>query len=214
MGRGRRGTRGARGGPGRQLWVERNGRHALLWRCLLRPFALYTPRARVLPQGGLLDHRRLRLSRRCHSRPPGALFLLGLLSGLGSQLPPAKRPGRRPSPMAHARPWRIGDQLRRGWSRRALHYELRRTGIPDRPAVAEELETLAARLPPAVRFGASSWNYPGWGGLVYHREYSGRGAPSRMLEEYSRFPLFRTVGIDSSFYAPPTEETLGAYAEH
>jgi uncharacterized protein YecE (DUF72 family) len=35
-----------------------------------------------------------------------------------------------------------------------------------------------------------------------------------MLEEYARFPLFRTVGIDSSFYAPPTEETLRAYAEH
>lgn len=49
---------------------------------------------------------------------------------------------------------------------------------------------------------------------MYHREYSGRGAPARMLEEYSRFPLFRTVGIDSSFYAPPTEDTLGAYAEH
>jgi uncharacterized protein YecE (DUF72 family) len=33
-----------------------------------------------------------------------------------------------------------------------------------------------------------------------------------MLEEYAAFPLFRTVGIDSSFYAPPTEETLAAYA--
>ena len=35
-----------------------------------------------------------------------------------------------------------------------------------------------------------------------------------MLEEYAAFPLFRTVGIDSSFYAPPTEETLAAYAKH
>jgi uncharacterized protein YecE (DUF72 family) len=35
-----------------------------------------------------------------------------------------------------------------------------------------------------------------------------------MLEEYARFPLFRTVGIDSSFYAPPTEEVLGSYAKH
>jgi uncharacterized protein YecE (DUF72 family) len=65
-----------------------------------------------------------------------------------------------------------------------------------------------------VRFGASSWNYPGWGGLVYHRAYEGRGASARMLEEYARFPLFRTVGIDSSFYAPPTEEVLGSYAKH
>jgi uncharacterized protein YecE (DUF72 family) len=65
-----------------------------------------------------------------------------------------------------------------------------------------------------VRFGASSWNYPGWRGLVYHRDYGGKGASARMLEEYARFPLFRTVGIDSSFYAPPTEDTLAAYAAH
>ena len=65
-----------------------------------------------------------------------------------------------------------------------------------------------------MRFGASSWNYPGWGGLVYHRPYEGRGAPARMLEEYAAFPLFRTVGIDSSFYAPPTEETLASYAKY
>jgi uncharacterized protein YecE (DUF72 family) len=65
-----------------------------------------------------------------------------------------------------------------------------------------------------VRFGASSWNYPGWGGLVYHRDYEGRGASARMLEEYAAFPLFRTVGIDSSFYAPPTEETFASYSKH
>jgi uncharacterized protein YecE (DUF72 family) len=78
----------------------------------------------------------------------------------------------------------------------------------------EELGALAARLPAHVRFGASSWNYPGWRGLVYHREYEGRGASARMLKEYAAFPLFRTVGIDSSFYAPPTEAVLGSYAEH
>ena len=65
-----------------------------------------------------------------------------------------------------------------------------------------------------MRFGASSWNYPGWGGLVYHRDYTGRGASARMLEEYARFPLFRTVGIDSSFYAPPTEATLASYSAY
>jgi uncharacterized protein YecE (DUF72 family) len=80
--------------------------------------------------------------------------------------------------------------------------------------MTEELRALAARLPAHVRFGASSWNYPGWRGLVYHREYEGRGAPARMLEEYAAFPLFRTVGIDSSFYAPPAEAVLQAYAEH
>jgi uncharacterized protein YecE (DUF72 family) len=77
---------------------------------------------------------------------------------------------------------------------------------PDFPALAQ-------RIPPLVRFGASSWNYPGWRGLVYHRNYEGKGAPARMLEEYAAFPLFRTVGIDSSFYAPPTDEVLRSYAE-
>lgn len=77
-----------------------------------------------------------------------------------------------------------------------------------------DLKALAARIPEGVRFGASSWNYPGWRGLVYHRDYDGKGASARMLEEYAAFPLFRTVGIDSSFYAPPEEQVLRAYADH
>ena len=77
-----------------------------------------------------------------------------------------------------------------------------------------DLPALAARIPESVRFGASSWNYPGWRGLVYHRDYDGKGASARMLEEYAAFPLFRTVGIDSSFYAPPEEQVLRSYADH
>ena len=76
------------------------------------------------------------------------------------------------------------------------------------------LEQLAARIPPSVRFGTSTWNYPGWRGLVYHRDYGPKGAAARMLEEYTAFPLFRTAGIDSSFYGPPTEAVLKSYAEH
>ncbi len=34
-----------------------------------------------------------------------------------------------------------------------------------------------------------------------------------MLREYARFPLFGTVGIDSSFYGPLTEKQLQRYAE-
>jgi uncharacterized protein YecE (DUF72 family) len=80
--------------------------------------------------------------------------------------------------------------------------------------IGTDFGALAARVPPAVRFGTSSWNYPGWRGLVYHRDYEGKGTSSKMLEEYAAFPLFRTVGIDSSFYAPPTEETLRGWARH
>jgi uncharacterized protein YecE (DUF72 family) len=85
-------------------------------------------------------------------------------------------------------------------------------GPPDLPSLAE-LERLRDALPPLIRFGTSSWNYTGWRGLVYHAEYKGRGASAEMLREYARFPLFRTVGIDSSFYAPPGEGVLRGYAE-
>jgi uncharacterized protein YecE (DUF72 family) len=77
-----------------------------------------------------------------------------------------------------------------------------------------EIARVASTLPAGVLFGSSSWNYPGWTGLVYHRDYRGKGASARMLEEYARFPLFRTVGIDSSFYAPPTEDVLRGWGQH
>jgi uncharacterized protein YecE (DUF72 family) len=81
-------------------------------------------------------------------------------------------------------------------------------------AAGLDAAALAARIPAAVRIGTSSWNYPGWRGLVYHRDYEGKGSSTRMLEEYGRFPLFRTVGIDSTFYAPPTDETLAGWARY
>ena len=74
------------------------------------------------------------------------------------------------------------------------------------------LERLRAALPAGVRFGSSSWNYPGWKGLVYHRDYPARGAPAAMLAEYARWPLFGTVGIDASFYGPLTPATYQRYA--
>ncbi len=77
-----------------------------------------------------------------------------------------------------------------------------------------DFERLSTRIPPAVRFGTSTWNYPGWQGLVYHQDYGTKGAPAKMLAEYAAFPLFRTVGIDSSFYGPPTEDVLHSYAEN
>jgi uncharacterized protein YecE (DUF72 family) len=76
------------------------------------------------------------------------------------------------------------------------------------------LDRLHAHIPAGVRFGTSTWNYPGWRGLVYHQDYGPKGAAAKMLEEYAAFPLFGTVGIDSSFYGPPTEAVLQSYAQH
>jgi len=75
-----------------------------------------------------------------------------------------------------------------------------------------ELTELAGILAPEVRFGTSTWTYPGWRGLVYRRAYPAKGSAAAMLEEYAAFPLFRTVGVDSTFYGPPSARTLGAWA--
>jgi uncharacterized protein YecE (DUF72 family) len=79
--------------------------------------------------------------------------------------------------------------------------------VPADPALA----ALAGAVPPGIRFGTSTWTYDGWAGDVYHRPYRGP-QPARRLEEYARYPLFRTVGIDSAFYDPPSEDALAAYA--
>lgn len=80
------------------------------------------------------------------------------------------------------------------------------------PVDPEEIRALAAKVPEQVLFGTSTWTYPGWTGLVYHRAYPKSAPAARMLQEYARFPLFRTVGIDSSFYRPPSPQTLTSYA--
>lgn len=76
----------------------------------------------------------------------------------------------------------------------------------------EQLAAWRSAIPSHIRFGTSTWTYPGWYGLVYQRQYSERGSAGRMLAEYARFPLFTTVGIDSSFYGPPSPKTLAAWA--
>lgn len=75
------------------------------------------------------------------------------------------------------------------------------------------LVDLAARLPKNVHFGASSWTFRGWAGNVYRRTYpSDPLFTQRSLEEYARYPLVRTVGIDRSYYSPIPEMELSAYA--
>jgi len=84
-------------------------------------------------------------------------------------------------------------------------------GLDTLPPANPEVVSLARQIPPTIRFGTSTWTYDGWFGDVYHRRYRGPQPASR-LEEYSRYPLFRTVGIDSAFYDPPSEDELASYA--
>ncbi len=72
---------------------------------------------------------------------------------------------------------------------------------------------LAARLAPRVLVGPSTWTFPGWAGLVYPTGTGREELVDRGLEHASRYPLFRTVGVDRSHYAPLTEDELRRYAE-
>lgn len=71
---------------------------------------------------------------------------------------------------------------------------------------------LAARLPEAVRLGTSSWTFAGWSGICYPRGTTEKELRTRGLSLYTRYPLFGTVGIDRSYYAPLSVDELARYA--
>ncbi len=75
---------------------------------------------------------------------------------------------------------------------------------PPGPVVTDEDRDLAARLPPRLRLGTSSWSFPGWEGLVYDRPASEQTLARHGLAAYAQNPLFRTVGVDRSHYQPLT----------
>ena len=85
-------------------------------------------------------------------------------------------------------------------------------GIIGAAAHDASLTELAAALPTNLRLGTSSWNYPGWAGLVWDREYPDAKLSKHGLVAYSKHPLFRTVSIDRSFYKPLTVAQFAAYA--
>lgn len=71
---------------------------------------------------------------------------------------------------------------------------------------------LARRRPPHVFLGTSSWTFPGWKGLVYPGAPTLEELVEHGLETYARHPLFNTVGIDRSYYAPLSSQELARYA--
>lgn len=79
-------------------------------------------------------------------------------------------------------------------------------------AVSDDDRRAAAALPRNLRFGTSSWSFPGWQGIVFDRA----AAPTRLarqgLAAYARHPLLRAVGIDRTFYAPVSTAVFAEYA--
>lgn len=69
----------------------------------------------------------------------------------------------------------------------------------------------------SIRIGTSSWAYESWQGLVYKRPYPQSRFTKDALAEYAAYeyngaPLFRTVGIDHTFYRPATVKQYAHYA--
>ncbi len=79
--------------------------------------------------------------------------------------------------------------------------------------VPAELRRIAAALPPSIRFGTSSWSFPGWTGLVWDREVADRTLSRHGLAAYSRHPLLRAVGLDRTHYQPMSAPDLRALAQ-
>lgn len=80
------------------------------------------------------------------------------------------------------------------------------------PADSAALVDLAAAQRAGLRMGTSSWSFPGWEGLVYDRRTSEQVLARHGLRAYARHPLFRTVGVDRTYYAPVSAEAFADYA--
>lgn len=78
--------------------------------------------------------------------------------------------------------------------------------------VSEWQREVAAGLPQNVRFGTSSWSFPGWQGIVYRDAHSERVLARDGLAAYAAHPLLSSVGVDRSFYAPLPADTFAGFA--
>jgi len=88
-------------------------------------------------------------------------------------------------------------------------------GIDPAP-VSDAVKRLGEVLPARIHLGTSSWSFPGWTGLVYA---AGNGKPATEqvlarhgLAAYAKHPLFRTVSLDRTFYAPLSSDEFARYA--
>jgi len=88
----------------------------------------------------------------------------------------------------------------------------RRAGV-EPAAVATDLRELGLRLPRSLHLGTSSWSTSGWRGLVYAEEYEVARLARDGLGAYAQHPLYRGVGLDSTFYTPAPSARLERYAQ-
>jgi uncharacterized protein YecE (DUF72 family) len=86
----------------------------------------------------------------------------------------------------------------------------------DPAAVDQAVTILGTTLSPRIHLGTSSWSFPGWTGLVYaargSKPASEQALARQGLAAYAAHPLFRTVSLDRTFYAPLTQQEFARYA--
>lgn len=81
------------------------------------------------------------------------------------------------------------------------------------PVVEAALVETMAKVPGQIRLGSSSWSFPGWSGIVWDGKATQKDLVAHGLGWLARHPLFRTVCIDRSYYAPIDAASLRSYAE-
>lgn len=93
----------------------------------------------------------------------------------------------------------------------------RRHGEPVAAAAIDAAtRATALALSSRLRLGTSSWSFPGWTGLVYAPRNGRPESEQRLAREglaaYATQPLFRTVSLDRTFYAPLSAAEFARYA--
>jgi len=87
----------------------------------------------------------------------------------------------------------------------------RRQGVQPAPP-SPDLAALAGALPARAWLGTSSWNFPGWKGLVWAGEHAEATLSKQGLAAYAQHPLLTSVSLDRAFYRPLTASQYAAYA--
>lgn len=85
----------------------------------------------------------------------------------------------------------------------------RRAGKLPAPASGSALRV---QPPPSLFLGTSSWSFPGWKDLVWDAEYGADTLARSGLAAYAAVGLFRSVGIDRTYYEPIEADVFAAYA--
>jgi uncharacterized protein YecE (DUF72 family) len=85
----------------------------------------------------------------------------------------------------------------------------RRVGVLPAPAPDSPLRL---QPPPGLFLGTSSWSFPGWKDLVWDGTYGADTLARSGLPAYAAIGLFRTVGIDRTYYEPIDAVAFAHYA--